>query len=325
MNHAYHLTNLKFSYGHKEILNIESLSIKSNKITALFGANGSGKSTLLNILAFLITPTQGQLNFLGNPAFTKKNPHYRKQIAFLTQRPYLLHGTVKQNISTALKIRHIPTPLHAERIATSLSHLGIANLAERTVDELSDGEKQKSALARALALDPDILILDEPFSYLDQTSKNTLESFIKHYHKTLIFSTHNRLQGYALTGEVITLVAGKPVRSSLVNLFSGQLSNNTFNTSQLTITPPDQTTAGTHISIDPSQIVLSKSPLSSSMRNHFQGRITAITEELNNILVTVNAGETFHIVITHQASSDLKLNMGDKIWLNFKSNAVTIF
>ncbi|MBT7575854.1 MAG: TOBE domain-containing protein, partial [Methylococcales bacterium] len=103
------------------------------------------------------------------------------------------------------------------------------------------------------------------------------------------------------------------------------LSNNTFNTSQLTITPPDQTTAGTHISIDPSQIVLSKSPLSSSMRNHFQGRITAITEELNNILVTVNAGETFHVVITHQASSELRLNIGDKIWLNFKSNAVTIF
>ena len=121
------------------------------------------------------------------------------------------------------------------------------------------------------------------------------------------------------------MVAGKPVQSSLVNLFSGRISNNTFNTTHLAITPPDQTTAGTHISIDPSQIVLSKSSLSSSMRNHFQGRITAITEELNNILVTVNAGETFHVMITHQASSALKLNVGNTIWLNFKSNAVTIF
>lgn len=325
MNHAYHLTNLKFNYGHKEILNIDSLSIKSNQITALFGANGSGKSTLLNILAFLTPHNQGQLNFLGHLPLQKKIPHYRKQIAFLTQRPYLLRGSVKQNITTALKIRGVPASLHAKRIHSSLSHLGISSLADCTVDQLSDGEKQKSALARALALDPDILILDEPFSYLDQSSQNILEDLIKHYQKTLIFSTHDRLQGYALTNNIVTLVAGKPVHSSLVNLFSGQLSNNIFKTSNLAIIPSDHASTGSHISIDPSQIVLSNSALSSSMRNHFQGRITAITEELNNILVKVNAGETFHVVITHQALNDLKISLGDQVWLNFKSNAVTIF
>lgn len=325
MNHAYHLTNLKFNYDLKEALHIKSLSIKSNQITALFGANGSGKSTLLNILAFVIPPSQGQLDFLGFPTCPKKAIAYRKQIAFLTQRPYLLQGTVKQNISTALKIRCIPTSLHAERIATSLDYLGITNLANRTVDELSDGEKQKSALARALALTPDVLILDEPFSYLDQASKNNLEGFVRDYQKTLIFSTHNHLQGCALSDEVITLAAGKPIPNAMINLFAGHLSNNYFKTTQLTLIPPDQTTTGTYISIDPSQIVLSKSALSSSMRNHFQGKITAIIEDLNNVRVTVKAGEIFHAMITHQASDDLKLNIGDEVWLNFKSNAVTVF
>ncbi len=323
---AYQLTDLRFSYEKTPVLSIDKLAIPANKITALIGPNGCGKSTLLNLLAFLQKNQQGQISFFSKP--TVQTHNFIKQVSFLPQKPYMLRGTVAENLAQPLKF-HQKNHQRVEKIQAALEQLDITHLSQQHAKTLSGGEQQKVALARAIITNPNVLILDEPFSYLDQSSEKSLENFIKHYvkeqHKTLIFSTHNRLQGIALADNVVSLVQGKIANSPLINLFQGSVSKQFFDTGKIKIMLPNPTQHYHHASIDPNEIVLSKTALVSSMRNQYQGHVTAIVDEMGVIRVSVLAGELFQVIITLQALKDLKLSLGDPLWVNFKSNSVLMF
>ena len=126
--------------------------------------------------------------------------------------------------------------------------------------------------------------------------------------------------------QVITLINGKSVQTPLVNLFHGVIDGDQFNTGKISITLAETISSAKHIAIDPGQIVLSRAALASSMRNHFQGRITNIGEATKgNVRLHINAGETFDVLITHQALQELQLTVSSSVWVNFKSNAVSIF
>jgi tungstate transport system ATP-binding protein len=171
--------------------------------------------------------------------------------------------------------------------------------------------------------------MDEPFSYLDQNSEQLLEQFmgdyVKNNNKTLIFSTHNRLQGMAIADDVISLVKGEWVKSPLINLFHGSCKNQLFDTGNIQIMLADSAQIYQHVSIDPNEIVLSRTALISSMRNQYQGRVIAIVDERGKIRVSVWAGELFQVMITLQALKDLDISLGDQLWVNFKSNSVLMF
>ena len=323
---AYLLTDISFQYNAKIVLSINSLAIAANKTTAVIGPNGSGKSTLLNILAFLQAPYSGQLQFFATSTEESTFQKLRHRVGWLAQKPYLLRGTVTDNIELALKLRNTPKADRPARINDVLERINITHLSDQQCSQLSGGEKQKVALARTLAIEPEVLIMDEPFSYLDQASTRVIENFIEHYSKTLIFSTHTRLQGQALADQVITLINGKSVQTPLVNLFHGVIDGDQFITGKISITLAETISSAKHIAIDPGQIVLSRAALASSMRNHFQGRITNIGEATKgNVRLHINAGETFDVLITHQALQELQLTVSSSVWVNFKSNAVSIF
>ncbi len=329
MTNAYQLNNIIFRYKQRIALSLPKLNIESGQITALVGSNGSGKSTLLNLLAFLTYPEQGKIQFFDSAVTPKQQLLFRKRTGFLTQKPYMLRGTVLDNITLALKLRDTRKATRNNKAMAILEQLDIVHCVEQQAKNLSGGELQKVALARVLALDPEVLLLDEPFSYLDQHSSHSLESFIASYvqqsKRTLIFSTHNRLQGLALAKNVISLVNGKSVSTPLINLFQGTITNQSFDTGNITITLPDNISEGRHVSIDPGEIVISRQTLSSSIRNNYCGRIITINEEMGNVRITVDAKEKFHALITHQALSELNLNLGDNVWVNFKSNCVVVF
>jgi tungstate transport system ATP-binding protein len=322
---AYQLSDISFQYDTITVLSIADLKITANQTTAVIGPNGSGKSTLLNLLAFLQTPSTGRLPFFETSNEQSNLHDLRKKVGFIAQKPYLLRGSVEANIELALKLSNTPKLDRPARIRKSLERLNIDHLAGQQSSRLSGGEKQKVALARTLAVEPEVLIMDEPFSYLDQASVQVMESFIEHYPKTLIFSTHTLLQGQALADQVVTLVNGQPVQTPLVNLFHGIIVKGLFNTGKINIVLPKAVNSGKHIAIDPGQIVISREALASSMRNHFQGRITNIGEAKGNVRLCVDAGESFDVLITHQALQELQLTLGDSVWVNFKSNAVSIF
>lgn len=326
---AYQLNNIHYSYGEYFSLFLPKLDISAQKITVLTGANGSGKSTLLALLGLLIVPKMGSLTFFGEVVTLKQQQGLRKQIGFLAQKPYLFRGSVIDNLNLVLKIYHTPKNQRKKKINLILEQLGIIELSKQQAKTLSGGELQKVALARALIMQPKILLMDEPFSYLDQPSTQLLERFILNYvtrmKTTLVFSTHDRLQGLAIADEVISLVKGRQIKSPLVNFFKGHFEGGSFKTSYLSIFSVSCIESASHVSIDPRDIVLSRQYLSSSLRNQYQGRVIAIAEENNVIRVSIDAGDIFQVMMTKQALQLLALKLADIIWLSFKANSVVIF
>ena len=328
MTNAYQLNNISFAYDKSPVLTIDQLTIPANKITALIGPNGCGKSTLLNLLAFLQSCQQGQMHFFTQPVSQQNAASLIKRIAFLPQKPYMLRGSVFDNLVKPLQFHHLKDNQQA-KIQSALEQLDITHLSQQQANTLSGGEQQKVALARAIITDPDVLLMDEPFSYLDYSSEQLLEAFIdryvKQHHKTLIFSTHNRLQGLAISDNVISLVEGKIVNTPLINLFRGCSKGQIFDTGKIKILLPDYSQTYKHVSIDPNEIVLSRTALVSSMRNQYQGRVIAIANEKGKIRVSVLAGELFQVIITPASLKELDISLGNSLWVNFKSNSILMF
>ncbi len=329
MQNTYQFDNTKFFYANtQQGLSLDKLSIAAGKTTALIGENGSGKSTLLNILAFLAPVSEGDLFFNQQIVNKKDLLRYRRQVGFLAQKPFMLYGTVYDNIDLALRIHH--KKQRSEKIKQVLAQLEISHCEQKDAKQLSGGELQKAALARMLVLEPSVLLLDEPFSYLDQSSAYSLEQFLQSYVQqtgnTLVFSTHDRLQGFALADEVIALADGKQVLTPLINLFHGQVKGDQFCSTNICIHLAGNITQGQHASITPQDIILSIEELGkNSMRNRFKGRVVMIAEEMGNVRVNIEAGDIFKAIITYQALKDLNLMLGDSVWVNFKSNAVVVF
>jgi len=327
VTNIYQLNNLQFYYADKQALSLNQINFRAGKTTALIGANGSGKSTLLSLLAFLENPSQGELLFKGQGVNKGALTDYRRRVGFLAQKPFMLCGTVYDNINLALKIQGIKR--RSEKIYHALKRLDINHCADQQAKQLSGGELQKAALARILVLEPEVLLLDEPFSYLDQHSSQALESFLQTYTQetgqSLIFSTHDRLQGFALADDILALAEGKQVLTPLINIFHGEVIDHVFHTKAMRIILTEATSKARHASINPQDIVLSADALASSMRNHFQGRVVLISDEMDRVRVNVDTGAIFQVLITYQALDELNIKLGDKLWVNFKSNAVVVF
>ena len=328
MTPAYRLSNIRFCYEDTVALSLSDVTIQANKITALIGPNGSGKSTLLSLLACLTINQQGQIQFFDEVLTHDNTSSFRKQIAFLAQKPYMLRGSVEDNLKLPLKFHNIKQNQSA-LINSTLKELNISDLRQQSAKTLSGGEQQKVALARAIITNPDVLVLDEPFSYLDNNSEQLLENFITQFtkdnNKTVIFSTHNRLQGLAIADDVISLVKGKAVKTPLINLFQGTVSEQLFDTGNIRVMLAGSCQNVQHISIAPDEIVLSRELLNSSMRNQFKGKVMAIADENGRIRIAISAGELFQVLITHQSLKALEITLGDQLWVSFKSTSIVAF
>ncbi len=215
----FQLENLQFAYKKKPVLNIGHLKITAGIITALLGKNGAGKSTLLKLLGFLEKPQQGKIFLFDKDSATTSLFTLRKRVVMVSQKPYLLRGTVLDNALLGLKFRSLPIASAKKQAEQTLEQVGIASLRDAQAASLSGGEAQKVALARALALQPEVLLLDEPFSHLDQASIRHINFLIQQYvrqnNHTVIFSTHNHQHATEIADESIFLDSGKCVDMKL--------------------------------------------------------------------------------------------------------------
>ncbi len=328
MTDAYQLNAIRFNYADKQALSIDRLDIQAHKITALLGPNGSGKSTLLNLLAFLQPIQQGEMRFFSETVNYRRACGYRRRIALLTQKPYMLRGTVSENLALVVKFHQIKQDKQ-KKINAVLEQLGINHLAHQQAQALSGGEQQKVALARAIISDPEVLLMDEPFSYLDHNSAERLECFILRYvreqQKTLIFSTHQRIQGISLSDQVISLIEGKPAASTLINLFHGSADDQCFDTGHLKLNVAGLKQSCAHVVVDPDEIEISLDKPMLALENNFHGRVIAFAEDLQKIRVTVNVGERFQLMLSRQQIAEMNICLGKQLWLNFESTAVRQF
>lgn len=335
MSYIYKLKNIDFYYGDElgsaPVLSNINVEIEQSKIVAIVGPNGSGKTSLLNIFAFLMLPKNGELIF-DRQLITQRNyDESKKRVGYIQQSPYLLRGTAFKNIELGLKLKHVDKVTRHKKVNEVIKLLGITKLANRPARSLSGGEAQKVAIGQILALDPEVLVLDEPFNHLDKNAIKELEKLVKtlnkDFNKTIIFTTHNQIQAQSLADDVYSVVSGKLFKAQLVNLYSGILEekNKKFRTANLSICLPDTAKQGNQIAIDPKQIVISNEELDSSMQNSFSGKITGMNEESDKVKLTINIGEIIQATITHNALQQLQLSIGSKVWVSFKSSSIVVF
>ncbi len=207
------LKNAGVRFGEVQALEGVDLTLRRGDRLALVGANGAGKTTLLRLLHGLVSGRGRTAHAVdGRPLVA----------AMLFQRPFLLHLSVRMNVLLALWLRRVPKTERAARCARALERVGLGALAERPARALSGGQQQRLALARAWALQPDILFLDEPTASLDPSARREVENLIEQLADdgvTLVFSTHNLGQAKRLASRVAYLEAGRMLTDLPCDLF----------------------------------------------------------------------------------------------------------
>jgi tungstate transport system ATP-binding protein len=196
------------------VLDISSLTVEEGTILSLIGPNGAGKTTLMQTLACLIKPHGGEFFFKGENVFSSHGLlQYRRMLAMVFQEPLLFDTTVFQNVASGLKIRGMNGSEIEKRVGQNLRRFGIPHLSERSARKLSGGEAQRVALARAMAIQPDILFLDEPFASLDPPTRESLmedlEKILRQTTTTTIFATHDRMEALRLSDRVAVMNEGR--------------------------------------------------------------------------------------------------------------------
>ncbi len=327
MSMLYELNDVTFDYGNGFRLSYINLAIEQGSFVAFVGPNGAGKSTLLNVLAMLSLPSSGQLTFLGKTVNKASLALLKKRVGYVQQNPYLLRGSVASNVELGLKLQHVDKVDRVKRSDAVMELIRIAHFQQRNVSELSGGEAQKVAIARALVLEPDVLILDEPFTFLDKTSIHELEKLLIRLQqdcgKTIILTTHNLVQAQQLADSIYSVTQGKVFASGLANLFSGMsMANNRFDTGNIFIQLPATLNDVDQIAIDPGLIRLSREQPGNGNTNVFRGRIISMIEDSGGIQLLFDAGEKFHVTMSTQQLQELGLLVGQEAWLSFEDKSI---
>jgi tungstate transport system ATP-binding protein len=199
------LDHVSLQAGSTTILDRLSLTILPGPPTLIVGPNGAGKTSLLRLCMGLDMPSAGRITWGGRAdrAMTRR--------AILFQRPVMLRRTAVANIAFALAQAGVPHGQRAQRIVALLNRVGLSDLAQRPARRLSGGEQQRLALARALARDPEVLLLDEPTANLDPAATRGVEEIVLGAAQSgikIVMASHDLGQVRRLAGDVIFMVRG---------------------------------------------------------------------------------------------------------------------
>jgi tungstate transport system ATP-binding protein len=206
------IRDLLIQRGGRNTLEVGSLDIQRGETLTVVGPNGAGKSTLLLALANLLKPARGEIRFDGKSVKQWNDLEYRRRISFVFQAPLLMDMSVEQNVGLGLKFRGASKEETQERVGRWIQVLGIESLAKRRASQLSGGEAQRVSLARAFVLEPDLLLLDEPFVALDPPTHakllEDLSAILKEDHRTAVFVTHNLREAAKASHRIAVVVGG---------------------------------------------------------------------------------------------------------------------
>ena len=301
----YELRKVKRQFGDRTVLDIDFLSFAERKIYALIGPNGAGKTTLLNSLALLDQPTSGEICFRGERIRyeRKEMTRLRKHIVLVDQTPILFTGTVRSNIEFGLKMRGVPKFERRIKVMSALERVGMSDFADSGTKGLSGGEVKRVALARALAVEPNVLLCDEPTANVDQKHQEIILKILAHansnWNTTVVFSTHYLSQSRRLADQTILLQNGRvsaeggensyPV--SIVNRDGGRLVLKLAADCHLNLASVGSGTVRDgqlRVQLIPEKIRLE--PVSGDERRPCTGRVVNIAIEGSTVRVTVDMG-----------------------------------
>lgn len=350
-----HAIGLSVRRGGAVLVSVDDLALHAGEVHVLLGPNGAGKSTLLRALNGL-EQADGELVFDRRPVRTGADRlALRRSTAAVFQSPHLLNTTVRANVESGLRLRRVPRREARRRAVEALELLGVTHLADRRPVRLSGGEAQRVSIARALAVDPAVLFLDEPLASLDPPTRRALVDDLRRIFENLaiaaIWVTHDRDEALAV-GDVITYledgaviqsgpaveVVAHPATASfaaflgLDTFLEGRVVNDAAGATRLvlesgTVILCAEALDGPAVAaIAPEDVVLFRVRPEeglTSLRNVLDGRVTAITPSGRLLKVDVEAdGLALGALVTRAASDELGLCVGAPVVAAFKASAV---
>jgi tungstate transport system ATP-binding protein len=212
------IENIILQRGGSTVLDIREFQVWQGRILALIGPNGAGKSTLLLMLAGLLKPGQGKFYFQGRPVESRIDlAMLRRNAAVVFQEPLLLNSSVYENVAIGLKFRRLKNEEIRKNVQSALDYFGISQLAKRSAKTLSGGEAKRVSLARAFAIKPQIILLDEAFNSLDPPTRETviddLKQILEETKITAVLASHDREETLRLAQDVSVMNSGNIVQS----------------------------------------------------------------------------------------------------------------
>ncbi len=206
------LTGVRKMFGDTPAVRDLTTDIPAGSFTALLGPSGCGKSTTLAMIGGLLDPDSGDIRFDGRSQLGV--PAERRPAGLVFQKPLLFpHLNVEQNVAFGLRMRRLDRAHTRDRVASILDRVQLGAMANRRVGELSGGQEQRVALARALVLEPQVLLLDEPFSQLDATLRAEMRCLVKALHTesrvTTVFVTHDQAEAVEVADTIALMLDGR--------------------------------------------------------------------------------------------------------------------
>src|SRR5881397_3351453 len=327
------LVGVRHSYDGRVVLDIERFAVAPGAGVAIVGPNGSGKSTLLRLLALLERPSEGEVRLGGvvvaGGKAARTGAGVRRRITLVEQRPVLLRGTVRENLEFGLQVRGVRRIEVNRRVESTAAQLGISPLLQRRRHELSDGEVQRIAVARALAVEPDVLLLDEPASSADRAAAQSLYHALAEERArrplAVCLASHQLEDAYRWADDVRALADGRLSPVTPENLFRielpvgapGDLKH--VRVGNVEIAALTDKSGPAILAVPPTDILVSREPLTSSARNVFCGRVTRLVHQRGGaVQVTADVGVELVAVVTEDAARDLGLTPGSPVAFAFK-------
>jgi len=343
--------NLSNNWGEFELKNI-SLEVKRGEYFVILGPTGAGKTLLLELIVGLYIPNEGKILIDGKD-MTYEVPE-KRNLGFLYQDYSLFpHFTVKKNIEYGMKIRNVPRNEINEKIKELSKIFKIQNLMHRDVTTLSGGEQQKVALARALAINPKVLLLDEPFSALDENTKAKLISDMKDLHRkegiTFIHVTHSQEEAILLADRIGIMMNGtivqvgtpddifyKPMTKEIArfvkieNIWEGkviekkgdEMTIDLKGKKIIVLSDHFKYGEGVRLIVRPEDILIGKG--NTSARNEFKGKVTDIIKHGFYNIVRIDCGFSVEAAVTKQSIENLDIKKGKDINIFFKATAIQV-
>lgn len=352
------VSDLFVKRGGVPVLDLPAFSVRKGETVGLIGPNGAGKSTLLLALACLIQREKGRILFRGRDISGRRETFaYRRRIAVVFQEPLLFDATVYANVASGLGIRHLGRAEIRERVDRRLDQFGISHLRDRSARKLSGGEAQRTSLARAFAIDPEIIFLDEPFSSLDPPTREgileDLQRILKDTGATAVMATHDRLEALRLSERMAVMRDGRVVQigpadaiihhpvdefvASFVGMetiLSGRVTGLGAGTVRVDLGAGELEAVGearpgetVRCCIRPENVTLLAPPAAreeTSARNLFPARVVKIQPLGLFHRVLLDCGFPLTAYVTSQSVSDLKLREGTGVQAAFKATAVHV-
>ncbi len=348
---------LRVHRGGALVLDVPALDLRAGEVLALMGPNGAGKSTLLLTLAGLLPHSAGELRFQDGKldSRTERND-FRRRMTMVFQDPLLFDVTVAENIASGLKLRGVPAAERHPQVVTWARRLGIGDLLNRSALHLSGGEAQRTALARAFVLRPEILFLDEPFSSLDAQAREELIGELGHIlaetGTTAVISTHDQGKAVRLAHRLAVMQEGRIIQMGglrevmnhpespfvaayvgMETLLKGQVvtcegglialrlrGSRAPEIQALGEAQPGQTVL---VGVRPEHVALSlQTDNSSSVRNAFPGAVTKVIPRGPFFKVELDCGFHLAAYVTAQSLSELDLQPGRQVVASFKATSV---